>query len=271
MADQTTLLYWTDEESGRLEFVEFDAVTGLSPEDTSTVTRRPVERGVKISDHVRDEPGFLSIEGWVSRTPNVAVDDDVTAGPLDLTVFARPAGGTTTIDLDVPSPPIQPDAMGLVSAGVSALGNAVFGGPTATVNAPAETKEFHLQALVLQQRSPRDRIRDVYDKLLRAKAQRALLTVLSRDRDFTDRILTRVAAPRTNQSGATKFEIDLEQLVVADTETVQSPQPLEARAAAAKNKGSQTTTDTDPEKAEKVDTVLGSATGGGGGAGESVF
>lgn len=252
--EDLTILYWRDDD-GRTTVVRFDAVTGLNPEDVGTPTSHPVERGVNVSDHVRDEPDRLSIEGLVSSTPNLLIDGSEVAGaPLDITIHARPLAGQQTIVLDIPSPPIQPDLAGLVTAGLAALTNALTGPPRATVSDPAEPRVTTAQARAVQQTSPRDRIRDVYENLLDAKLKRRLVTVGTRDRDWSDMLITRVAAPRSNDTGATKFELDLERLRVADSETVEAPQPAEPRGETQKKKGTQTTKES--EKAEQIESTL---------------
>jgi hypothetical protein len=252
--EELTILYWRDDDD-RTTVVRFDAVTGLSPEDVGTPTSHPVERGVNVVDHVRDEPERLSIEGLVSSTPNLLIDGgEVGGAPLDITIHARPLAGQQTIELDIPSPPIQPDLLGLVSAGLSALTNALIGAPKATVSDPADARVTQAQARAVQQTSPRDRIRDVYEKLLDAKLKRRLVTVGTRDRDWSDMLITRVAAPRTTDTGATKFELDLERLRVADSETVEAPKPSEPRGETQKKKGTQTTKDS--EKAEQIESTL---------------
>jgi hypothetical protein len=235
-----TTLFWSDPDSGETEILVFDAIVSLSPEDSVTITDHPVEQGSNITDHARDEPERLSIEGIVSTVPNVAVDDDAELSSLDFEVAARPAAGTRTIALEVPSPPIQPDPNGLLQAGISALGNALSGGPKATVNDTSETRVFARSARALQQRSPRNRIRDVYEKLLSAKTKHVLITVQTTVRDYFDMQIERIAAPQSTSGGqSVTFQLDLRRIRVADSETVESPKPAEARGALQKNRGTQ--------------------------------
>lgn len=248
-----TTLFWEDEPSGTINIVEFDAVVGLSPEDLSVLTSHPVEHGSNVTDHVRDEPTHLSIEAVVSNTPRLE-DPDAAQSELDIQVLGVTTGKQTTVALQIPSPPIQPDPAGLVTAGVNAIGAAITGGPKATVNERGEAKALSFQAQAVQQTSPRNRIRDVYDALLGAKEVRALVSVTTRDRDFFDMIITRVAAPRAAGEGATRFEVELEQLRVAESQTVSSPKPAEIRGAKAKNKGSQTTKES--KNATQIESTL---------------
>ncbi len=248
-----TTLFWVDPDSGETEILVFDAVVSLSPEDAVTITDHPVERGSNITDHARDEPERLSIEGIVSTVANVAVDDDAELSSLNLDVAARPAAGTRTIELEVPSPPIQPDPNGLLQAGISALGNALTGGPKATVNDTSQTRVFGRSARAVQQRSPRNRIRDIYEKLLGAKTKHVLITVQTAVRDYFDMQIERVAAPQSTSAGqSVTFQLDLRRIRVADSETVESPKPAEARGAVGRNRGTQNPK-SDPNAEDKTE------------------
>ena len=234
-----TLIYGQDPDSGETDVVQFDIVLVLSPEDIGTLTKHPVEVGADVSDHYRDDPDRLSIEAKVSTIPHPR-DADVTLSALDLTLRTRTTPGTKTITLDVPSPPITPSLAGLAEAGINAIASAITGPPKATVHAEPKTRNVSASAQAWQQRSPRNRVRDVYDRLLQFKHKRMLATVQPTMREYFDMMITRVAAPQTVEDGnAVTFGIDLERLRVADSETVQSPEPAEARGQTGKNKGTQ--------------------------------
>lgn len=234
-----TLLYWQDPDTGETETVQFDAVIVLSPEDLVTITKHPVEVGADVSDHARDEPDRLSIEAKVSTIPNPR-DQDVAKNPLDLVVHVRTTPGTKQITLDVPTPPITPSLGGLVEAGVNAISSAISGPPRATVINESRSRTISMTAQAWQQSSPRNRVRDVYEKLLGAKTKKVLVTIQTTMREYFDMMIARVAAPQTVEDGnAVTFGLDFERIRVADSETVQSPQPVEARGATSKNKGTQ--------------------------------
>lgn len=252
-----TFLYWQDEATGETEFLQFDAVTSLSPEDPSTITDHPVERGANVVDHIREEPERLSLEAIVSTTPNAEIDDDVALEGIDLRFMAVPTGGTETIELKIPSPPIQPDPNGLVQAGIGAIGNALFGGPKAQVNVPGQGRAFNVQAQALQQSSPRNRVRDIYEKLLEVKRKHILISITTRDRDYTELAIERLATQRTaDNSGSTIFQLDFRRIRVAASETVLAPKPAEARGTTTKNKGSQPTEEEEGPKAQQWESIL---------------
>jgi hypothetical protein len=255
------LLYWQDDETGETESVELDATQSETHEDTLTITDHAVEEGANVADHAREEPTRLSIEGVVSSLPNPRIDTDAGFQTIELTAPARTAPGTQTIKLEPPKPPLALTPSGLIQAGVVAVGNAVFGGPDMNATFAGESRPTtnKLQAQVYQQTAPRNRIRDVYDLLLKAQTRRLLVTVQTKYREHFDMLLERVAMPRTLEDGSSaKFQVDLRRIRVADSETVQAPQPTEARGAVAKSKGSQNgkPDPNAPAKEEKRQTIL---------------
>lgn len=234
-----TSLYWTDPDSGEVVTVVFDAITTMTPEDTVDITEHPVEEGADVTDHARSNAGRLTIEGIVSLAPNAAIDTDVGLEKVDLQVDGRKPGAPKTITLDIPSPPIQFSESGLITAGVGALKGALFGAPKAKVNGGTIPSLYNAQVTVLQQDSPRNRVRDIYDTLLKVKDQHALITVLTLHRDHFDMMIERIAEPRTAEEGASaKFQIDLKQIRTVSSQQVQAPKPLEPRAAVPKPAGS---------------------------------
>jgi len=61
-----------------------DATMSLNTKVAATVTDHPVEDGINITDHVRDEPDRYTIEGVVSRTPILGTADLVTLNAASL-------------------------------------------------------------------------------------------------------------------------------------------------------------------------------------------
>lgn len=234
-----TILYWQDDESGETESVQFDVVEGEEPEDTATPTDHAVEEGANITDHVRDEPAALSIEGFVSNIVNPALDDDLLTERIEMQVPTIPAPGNVTKPLDVPSPPIQPSPSGVLQAGVGALKTLLSGGPKFTYRDAIKTTTRTVSFSALQQEEPRDRIRDVYELLKKAKSRKFLITVQEAHTEHFDMVITRIGKPRSIEDGkGARFQVDLRQIRVADSETVQAPQPTEARGKTGVNAGS---------------------------------
>lgn len=255
-----TTLYWTNEDTGEVEFVKFDAVTSYDPDDSGTITDHPVERGANIVDHVRDNPERLTIEGLVTNSPhhaNLTEEDDHDTATVSLTVRTRKPFIEGTEKLDVPSPGVELSPSGLLQAGVGAITDLITGGPnhTASVLRPGNATTKRVGAQVLQSESRRNRARIAYERLLAARQGRFLVTVETPLRDYFDMLIERVGAPRSAEDGtAHRFVVDLRRLRIAETDTVQSPEPAEARGAGPKSLGSQAAK-TDPNGDAKLESI----------------
>lgn len=233
-----TLITWQDPDTGTVGVIRLDAVLSQSPEDTLTITDHPVEQGANVVDHAREEPTRLSIEGIVSTLPNRHIDTDTGLQTFELTLPVRFRDrDSQTIDLHPPKPPITRSVGGLVSAGIGALlGN------TVKVQVRPETLPGTIKVQIqgLQQQSPRNRVRDVYEALLRVQSARALCTVNTRDRDYFDMMVERVAVSRSVDNGASsQFQIDFKHIRIASSKTVAAPKPTETRGKGPVNNGSQ--------------------------------
>lgn len=225
-----TILYWQDDESGETEHVQFDVVESETPEDVLTVTDHPIEEGANVSDHARLEPASLTIEGFVSAMLNPLVDTDLTNESLEINVPRLGPPGRKSEALDIPEPPIQPSQSGLLQAGIGAIKSLFTGGPKFVHESTRARSSETVHFTAVQQREPRDRIRDVYELLLKAQARKLLVTVHESHREHFDMLITRVAKPKATEDGkAARFQVDLRQIFVADSETVAAPQPTEAR------------------------------------------
>lgn len=226
----STILYWQNEDTGQTESLQFDVVEGETPEDVTTLTDKTVETGSAVSDHARDEPALLTIEGFVSNMVNPELDSDLATEPIELNVPAMTRPGNKTEKLDVPQPPLQLTPTGLLQAGVNAVAGLFTGGPRFThIDRPRPTSGT-VSFSALQQQAPRDRIRDAYEALLTVRKRKLLVTVQQTHREHFDMVITRIAKPKTSESGkGALFQVDLREIRVADSETVQAPQPTEAR------------------------------------------
>jgi hypothetical protein len=65
---QLTVIQPQDSADGIIS-VSLDATISEGTEHNVTVTDHPIEDGASASDHIRDEPDQLTIEGIISRTP----------------------------------------------------------------------------------------------------------------------------------------------------------------------------------------------------------
>lgn len=248
-----TIIYWQDPDTGATESVQLDAVDSVVPDDQLTITDHTVEGGAVISDHAQKDPNSVTIEGIVSNMPNPKIDTDAHQASLDLRVAQMNTPGTKTITLNVPRPPVQLSPSGLIQAGVVAVVDLLSGAgsPKATVHARAQPTTIEQSVQVFQQDAPRDRVRDVYEQLLKVQEAKLLCTIQTRRREYFDMLLKGIGEPDTIEDGkAGRFQLEFRYLKVADSQTVQAPQPTEARGNTAVSKGSQAAK-TDPNADKK--------------------
>lgn len=241
MALSKTLLIWTDPDSGEALSLQFDAVTSETKDDNVEITDHPVEAGSNVADNARDQPAMLTIEALISGIPNNEIDEDAGVVQQSVTVDGMAAHSTKNVPLDIPSPPIQLSETGLIQAGVGALTSLLSGPPTATMWDEPQRASYDTNASLLQQDSPRNRGRDVYEKLLLLKSQHVQLDLIQTAfRDYTDMMISRVSQPRAVGDGTSaKFQIDFKQIRIAISQTVAAPKPAEVRGNTAQNKGAQ--------------------------------
>jgi hypothetical protein len=139
------------------------------------------------------------------------------------------------------------------------------GGPKFTHRGEIQPSSRTVTLSALQQESPRDRIRDVYELLLKAQSRVLLVTVQESHREHFDMIITRIAKPKSLESGkGAVFQVDLRQIRVADSETVQAPRPTEERGKSGVSSGSKNGK-ADPNgaaKEQQLQSILDSITGG---------
>lgn len=233
----STRITWQDPATFALGVIRLDAVLSESPEDAVTITDHPVEQGANVVDHARVEPNRLSIEGVVSTIPNPAVDTDAGFQLIEVSVPGRRQLAAETKTLQPPQPPITPSIGGLISAGIGALVGTSIKAQFAGATVPDKST---IQIRGYKQNTPRNRVRDVYEALLRLQEARTFVTVSTRDRDYYDMLIERVAKPRSLDNGSSShFQIDFRRVRIASSKTVAAPRPAEARGKTTVNKGSQ--------------------------------
>ena len=265
-------IYWEEEDLGIIQIIDLPAVVMESHEDALTVTSHPVEQGANVSDHAREEPTRLMLEVFVSNIPSFGpgasgkpTDPDASFAAVDIDVPGFTDPGTRTRPLEIPTPPIQKSLTGLVQAGVGALVRAVGGQPKGTFRDAQRRKREARQAQMLAHSSPRDRVRDTYEKLLELFQQKRLVNVVTEMREHFDMMIDRLPGRRDAEDGfGSTFELEFVRIRVADSETVESPQPAEKRGQVNKSGGSKNPS-ADPNaaaKEEKYESVL-SSTGAG--------
>lgn len=243
MSLSNTILIWTDPDSGEALSLQFDAVTSETKDDSVDITDHPVEAGSNVSDNARDQPALLTVEAVISGIPDNKLDGDALIGQQNITVNGMSAPGTQQVPLDIPAVPLEISESGLIQAGVGAIKGLFSSGPKATVFGKTLLAQSTQTATVLLQNSPRNRGRDVYEKLLLLKSQHVQLNLIKTTfRDYNDMMICRVSQPRAVGDGSTaKFQIDFKQIRIATSQTVSAPKPSVVRGNVTQSKGSQGT------------------------------
>lgn len=218
----TTWLYAQDGSGAVLGFGSGtpDLIMAEKHEHTTTITSHPVEKGVNITDHVRDMPDSLSLDVWVTNTP------------LDVDIMN---GRGAIMDLELAFPRYKPPFDGTPGAifrkakelGAAAV-DAIMGNQP-----PPPTK-----AKVLAFSTVFDRVREVQEKLTAWKTSGVFFLVVTASRTYENMVIESVTLPREERGGAA-FTIAMKQIRTVSTATVTAPQPKEARGAPAKDKGAQ--------------------------------
>jgi hypothetical protein len=196
----------------------FDVVSSETHEAITVITDHPVETGAVVSDHARDLPVTLAIEGFVSNAPlSSNWNVNFTLAPVQLTVA---------------KPDAKLSLSSAVSAGVSALASAVGFSADPPPAVMVYTDPTGAYA---------DRPRAMYEALEAARVSHALVKVHSRLTSLDNMVITRLSVPRSlsDGTGAT-FHMELRQirLVTALSVAAPSQSPEDLRAALQKNVGS---------------------------------
>lgn len=200
------------------EIVHFDLDMGHAVDSTSEPSEHPVELGANIVDHVRQSPKEITLRVYVTNTPIVRDG-----------ILGR--GEVATVEMEFPKyePPVEPtpgSLFRLAGGALSAIGDAIFGGPP-----PAA-----LQVLIFN--PVFDRVAELEAQLERLQNLGAPLNVITPTKFHENMVITHVSAPREEYGGA-EFEITLRQIRLVTNAIVSAPQPLEPRGAPAVAKGSQ--------------------------------
>lgn len=204
-------------EDSEFQEIVFDATLKEAPSHTSTVTRHPVTRGIKVTDHVITEPDALAVEVFVTNTPirNVNADGaqgQITSFKLETTGRAQRSGAV-----------------------VSETGEAKEAQYEETTNAFA--------AQVLAFSTPFDRVKAVYAALDMHRKKATLFTIETKYRVYESFVIALLEAPRESATGdALTFTVNFEEVRQVEVQYVDTPEPLETRAERNRPRGNTATT-----------------------------
>lgn len=249
------ILYWIDAKTGAVKSTNFDAVSNETHESILNITMHPVEEGGDITDNARLEPRKLSVEGYVSNKPLLA---NLYANPLavvadsgalryaskkldlpskgDQASFAAERGETTSLAGKLAG--FTPHA--LIGGATSALGSLIFGGPPDHATVLASDDPFPNRAL------------NVYNLLIEAQKTAAFVRAITKFGVIESLLVAKVGLPRTVEDGnGATFQVELTQVRVVKSETVDAPVPTELRGATDVAKGVKATDTKNDDKLKK--------------------
>jgi len=239
-------LLWVTKKSKDLRYIKFDVCTQETYEAIIALTAHPVEEGVDVVDHARPEPERITVEGFISNKP-------LPGNVLGSGAFLRdPKMNAQSVALNLPPlpSPFSPTPGGLTRA-VTGFVDKLLNPPPSkiTVYKPDTALNRAREALILFEE---------------AKTDAALITVVSGMHWLDTMMLERYACTRTAEGGnGATFQVDLKRVRIVKTETVDAPQPAEARGAPSESKGSKAAQATDPKVTTKAKSIAKSLWDGG--------
>jgi hypothetical protein len=220
-------------EDGSVASAIFDITTEETHELTNTITEHEVEAGADISDNVRVDLDRFSITGYVSNSPLITNPGVTNAGTFK------------QIELQIPPAKLKIGLSSAISAGVSALGDAILG----AAGAP--------QLITFRFDDYQDRVRAITAILDEARKRAAPVRITSRPRDYDGMQFASIVITRTPEDGTgASFAIQLKELRTVSTETVQSPKPSEVSGKPRVSAGSKHAQEDDSNVAKKKTSIL---------------
>ncbi len=231
------MLMWEDK-AGEPQFVRFDVVSAESYEALMSITSHPVERGADVTDHAREEPIVVTLEGFLSFTP----------------LYQNPGVENLAGYSNKPLKPLYPPKLGgapIFTPG--GLASAV-GGAIGDLLSPPKPPEANSLSFTTPEAS-RKRVIDLIDALQTARKSAARIRVIAGGglHDLEDMMISRIGIPRVvEDSGGYLVQLELKQVRIASSEIVGAPAPAELRGQKAVSRGSQAGSPATPKQAEKA-------------------
>ncbi len=239
------LLIWEDT-PGSPECYRFDWLVSFTHEGITEITEHPVEDGSSITDHAIPQNPRFSLEGKISNTPTASNEDARIPNEIPgVIVIPTPPSefmDVQSVELDIPQKGFQP-LNNPIGQGLDLAAGAITGATGGN------------KATLFRAESPRNRAREMYEALKRARVDRRILRVETELETYQDMLIERVASPKTSEDGKTTlFQVDLRQIRIVNSRTVAAPQPAEPLGQPPIARGSQNTKEDarDSTKKEKL-------------------
>jgi len=206
----------------------FDCDLQETHELTNIVTEHPVEEGADVSDNVRPQLARFAVEGFVSDNPTINNPDVVNQASF------------VDIELQIPEKNFQPSISAAIGAAVSAIGDALTGGP-----APLQVKMLRFDNFKSRKRAAFDLLEDARTN---ARVIRAITTL----HEYENMVIEQITVTRSSEdgSGAT-FSVALKEVSFVSSDITIAPEPAELLGAITKAVGGKSAKD-DKAKVEEV-------------------
>lgn len=215
----STVITWTDD-AGAVVSMVFDVDNQETHEFSTQITEHPVEQGADVADHVRDELESFRLEGYVSDSPTVSNGDISQSAALK------------TIELQIPEMPTLISLSGAISAGVSAVGSAIFGAPKPP------------KAQIVTFDNTRSRKKQTLELLNKTRTQHKLIRILTKMKDYENMLIQQITATRAPQDGTgANFVVAFREVEFVSSEIVAAPKPSEPIGSTRKTAGSKNAKD----------------------------
>jgi hypothetical protein len=229
-------------QAGQSKIISIDATIEEIHSAAATVTEFAVEKGVAISDHVRPENAFISMEIVITNTPidQPRSHTDGAFGriqPTELLVETR--RNVRDLARGVPVSAIVPFP---VSVGANFAG-AVEQRGTTTIGVSV----FRFTGARV------DRVSAVYNEILNIIANGLLCKITTRLRIYENMALEMAETPRTAADGSSiRMRLQARQVRIVSTETVEVTEPAVTRGDKTQRRGAQKPTVPSTGQTEKL-------------------
>lgn len=215
----STVILWHDDAGAAVSLI-FDVDEQETHDLQNVITDHPVEDGKDISDNVRPQLDKFTVVGYVTDTPLFSNPPDMIG-----------VGVLTDIELQIPDYPLQIGEAGLISAGIGALSNAIFGKPK-------------VKATLFKFPNFKSRKRATYDLCRDARDNARVCRVLTSLHEYENMEIEQITITRAPaDGGGAVFSITLKEVDFVSSELVDAPEPAEVTGSAKDSTGSKNTTD----------------------------
>ena len=230
-------LYWTTKQ-GDSKILYFDVVTEVQHALGSEIVESPVEEGVDVTDHIRPKVPMVTLSAFVSNHPIITKDEAANAiallGPNPTgKIYGAQKGSVKALNIPTIKydPPFVPTPGGALNALTTAIGSLL----TTPKDYAANTLQFDGQF---------DNVKEVYKVLEFARGESQLVNCVTEVRNYSSMGIEDVQLIRNPGTGTgAEIKVQLRQVRLVSTRSVNIPKPADPNATAAVDKGSKNTKD----------------------------